>query len=78
MEQIQIYNTDSNSLKIVGLPDGMIQVKMYSLLGKKLLDETLESKENLAEIGLDSYAKGMYIVSLKSDQRVMSKKIILQ
>lgn len=74
---VKIYNTDSNTIKIIGLNDEEASFKLISVLGKEVLSRKLSSKE-VQEVVLPKLNTGIYIVQIKSQSEEISKKIILE
>lgn len=77
LKNINIYKTDNNILRIVGLTNGAASIKLFDVLGKEVFTENFEAKGK-NDFELLNLKKGMYIVSLKSEGKSVNKKIILE
>ncbi len=74
---VSMYTTDNTTLKIIGLQNGKSTVKMFTLLGEKVLQQAFESTGN-NNISLPKLAAGVYIVNVQNTHGTLTKKIILQ
>ena len=75
--KVKIYNTDFNTIKVIGLNDDEASFKLISVLGKEVLSTKLINKE-VQEVVLPKLNAGIYIVQIKSQSEEISKKIILE
>ena len=74
---MSIYITSSNNLRITGIQNGSTSVKLYSILGQQVLASTFEAN-GLNDINLpSSLRKGVYIVQVKNDKAMTTKKIAI-
>ena len=77
-ENIQIYNSGNNILNITGLPLGeSAKVTVYNALGKKVASYTIDT-EIKNSFKLDKVAKGVYLVNIKTNSIMASKKLFLK
>lgn len=76
LDNINIYTVNSTSLRIVGLSKGKINVKLYNLLGKQILNSSFNSS-GMDTFTLPKLTAGIYIVQLENDKTRINKKIIL-
>lgn len=53
-------------------------ISLYTLLGEKLIEEQLNSKNIKLPIDINNYPKGIYLVELRTDTHYQVKRIILQ
>tara|TARA_R110002126_G_scaffold291509_1_gene453284 strand:- start:13390 stop:17436 length:4047 start_codon:yes stop_codon:yes gene_type:complete len=74
LSNITIFTSD-DKLQFVNLPQGKKSVKMYSLLGKLILDDNLENKDF---ISTKNISKALYIVRLETEKGTINQKIILE
>ena len=74
---VNVFTTDLNTLKVLGLQEDGISISIHSVLGKKLFFKEFSSKGN-SEISLPNIPTGIYFVTLKSSQGTLSKKVILK
>ncbi|WP_445750080.1 T9SS type A sorting domain-containing protein [Polaribacter sp.] len=77
LDSINIYTINSSVLRIVGLTQEKINLKLYNLLGKQLLNTSFISK-GADTISLPKLTGGVYIVQLENEKGRLSKKIIIE
>ena len=76
---INIFKTSNEQLKIIGMEDqGDLNIIMYSVNGKELM-RTFLSQGLEHNIALPStLSTGVYIIKVKSNYGVQTKKIIIE
>ena len=77
LENVSIYKTNASTLKIVGLPNGIANIKLINVLGKQLMNTSFNSN-GAKEISLPNLAAGIYIVQLETQSGKLNKKIVLE
>jgi hypothetical protein len=77
LENTSIYATNNNTLRVVGLPSGTANVKVFTILGKQVMQSSFSST-GVHEISLPKLATGMYIVQLETATGKLNKKIVLE
>ena len=77
LQNTSIYAINKNTLKVVGLPSGNANVKMYNILGKQVMNTSFSST-GVKEISLPKLATGMYIIQLETAAGKLNKKIVLE
>ena len=77
LNNISIYLSDDNSLRIVGVQQGDTQVHIYSILGKQVVSTSFEGA-GVNDILLPNLSMGIYMVQLKTKNGKLNKKIIIQ
>ena len=75
LSTIYMYKSDISTLKIVGLPQGNTTVKLFNVLGKKIISTSFDT--NVKDISLPKLAKGIYIAEIQTEVGKLNKKIIL-
>ncbi len=79
---ISIYPNPNNGLfniTIDGIVNDDIQISLLDARGRLLLDKTIENAKTLNEvIDLREYPKGIFILKLLTNDKVISKKVIYQ
>ncbi|SDS45466.1 Por secretion system C-terminal sorting domain-containing protein [Polaribacter sp. KT25b] len=75
LSRIKIY-TSNKKVYFSGLPKGENVVEIYNLIGKKIIQKSIEKSEDY--ISIEKIVKGLYIVDLKTEKGTKSKKIIIQ
>ena len=71
---------DSSYITIEGLAtqSNNVNVSLYSVLGRKILDTTLNNNMNTQTISTVGMAAGIYIIELESGNDRLTKKLIIQ
>ena len=77
VENISIYKTDNSNLRIVGIPQGKSDIKIFTILGKEVLNSSFTST-GVQNITLPKVATGVYIVHLETETGTLNKKITLE
>ena len=77
LQNTSIYAINNNTLRVVGLPSGNANVKMYNILGKQVMNTSFSST-GVKEISLPRLATGMYIIQLETAAGKLNKKIVLE
>ncbi|AQS94908.1 hypothetical protein BXQ17_12820 [Polaribacter sp. BM10] len=76
LNDVLIYKKDASTLTITGLNSGDATIKLYSILGKEVLKNSLKSKD-IINIPLPKLSKGIYIIQLETLQGKLNKKIMI-
>lgn len=74
LSSISVYSFNKN-IHFSGLPEGTTKVALYDILGKLILRENINKNE--ATISINNLQTGIYIVNLKTETGILSKKIIV-
>lgn len=74
---ISIYPTNKSTLRIVGLQQGDIKIKLFNILGKQVLNSSFKTN-GVKDISLPNLATGVYIVQLETEAGNLNKKIVLE
>jgi hypothetical protein len=77
LENVSVYKVDNNKLRIVGLTQGDNSIKLFTLIGKQLVNLSFTSN-GVKDILLPKLNPGVYIIQLQSDLGKINKKIILE
>lgn len=77
LEGTSVYQLDKNSLRITGINSDNARIKIYSILGKQVLDYSFSSKGN-SDITLPNLNTGVYIVQVATEKGKINNKIILE
>jgi hypothetical protein len=77
LESVSIYKTDASTLKLVGLPNGIANIKLINVLGKQIMNTSFNAN-GAEEISLPNLAGGIYIVQLETESGKLNKKIVLE
>jgi hypothetical protein len=73
---VSIYSSDKK-IHLSGLPNGVSKITLYNVLGQVILTES--TTENTTSISVKNLSKGgIYIVKLKTEKGIMTKKISIQ
>ena len=74
---ISIYTSNRENLRIVGVQNGTTKVRLYNVLGKQLLNTSFVGN-GVNNIALPNFNRGAYIVQLETESGIVNKKIILE
>ena len=74
---VGIYAVNKNTLRISGINSSDASVKVYNILGRKVVDENFSSK-SVYDVSLPNLNTGVYIVQLSTEKGKISKKIVLE
>lgn len=77
LERVSMYKTNTSNLRVVGLQQGNLNVKIFNILGKQMVNSSFPAK-GVVDISLPKLATGVYIVQLNTDKGTITKKIILE
>jgi hypothetical protein len=73
-----MYTTSEENLRIIGVQSGPASVVIYDILGKQIINTSFEGTV-VNDIALpSSISEGVYIVRLKTNTGIISKKINLK
>ena len=72
-----LYKLDNATLRIAGLPKGNATIIIFNLLGKQVMNTSFTTN-GVQDIAIPKFAKGVYIVQLKTASGQLNKKIILE
>jgi hypothetical protein len=75
LSEIKIY-TANQKIYFSGLTQDEHLVKIYNLIGKKIVEKTIQKNEDY--ISAKNILKGVYIATIKTEKGTKSKKIIIQ
>ena len=73
---ISVYKSSGNNLRIVGVQSGMANIYLYNTIGKQVL-KTSFMGSGVNDIELPELSRGVYIVKLSTLNGVFNKKIII-
>jgi len=77
LANFNIYKTNNNTIRILGLGDKNMTFAMYSVLGKQILKTTLK-EQKVNEISLpDNIKTGLYLIELVNSEKRVTKKIMI-
>ena len=77
LENVSIYKTNNNTLRITGLQSDNASVKVFNMLGKQMMTKAFKTS-GVKDILLPRLAAGVYLVQLQSDKGRLNKKIIIE
>jgi hypothetical protein len=77
LENVCIYKTNNNTLRITGLQSENVSIKVFNMLGKQMMTKAFKTN-GVKDILLPRLASGMYLVQLQSEKGKLNKKIILE
>ena len=74
---ISIYTSSNDNLRIVGVQNGTATVRLYNILGKEMLKTSFEGN-GVNNIKVNDIPIGIYIVKLTTENGTLNRKIIIQ
>jgi hypothetical protein len=77
LESISVYKTTNENLRITGLLQGKATVKLFSIQGKLVLQNTFQTN-GVVDIALPNLTAGIYLVQLTTEKGNVVKKIIVE
>ena len=77
LNSVSIYKSNTATLRIVGLSQGKTSVKIYNVLGKKVMSSNFNAN-GVKEISLPKLSSGVYVVQLETETGKLNKKIVLE
>ena len=76
-ENISIYTTDKNNLRVVGIQNGNAKLTLFNLLGKEILKTNFIGK-SVNDVQLPNLKTGIYLVLLDTEKGKKTQKIIIE
>ncbi len=73
---INVYEFGNSTLKITGLENNKLELKIFSTLGQQIIDTSFKPND-IKEISLPQINTGIYIVQMITESGILSKKIKL-
>ena len=77
LQNISIYKINKNILRIVGLPNGNSSFRLFTLLGKELMNFSFESS-GVKDVLLPKLAVGVHFIQIQTKNGWVRKKVILE
>ena len=77
LENVSVYTTNASNLRVVGINQEKVNVKLFNMLGKQVFSKDFESN-GVSDLNISSLTKGFYIVQVNSEKGILNKKIILE
>ena len=74
---ISIYTSSNDNLRIAGVQNGTATVRLYNILGKEMLKTSFEGN-GVNNIKVNDIPIGIYIVKLTTENGTLNRKIIIQ
>ena len=77
LESVSIYKLDNSTIRVSGLSQGKVSMKLFNLLGKQAMNISFQSN-GVKDISLPKLATGIYIVKIETEAGQLNKKIIIE
>ena len=74
---ISIYTSSNDNLRIAGVQKGTATVRLYNILGKEVLNTSFVGS-GVNDIKVNDIPIGIYIVKLTTENGTLNRKIIIQ
>ena len=74
---VSIYKTSNDNLRIVGVQNGTASIQIYNILGKQMMRTSFEGM-GVNDISLPTLPIGVYIIKLATETGTINKKIIIK
>ena len=74
---ISIYTSSNDNLRIAGVQNGTATVRLYNILGREVF-KTSFAGSGINDIKVNAIPIGIYIVKLTTENGVLNRKIIIQ
>ncbi len=74
LSEVNVYKTDNDKLRVVGLPTGNATVRIYNILGKEIINNSFSST-GVKDISLPNLSSGIYIISIETETGKLVRKI---
>ena len=77
IDNISVYTSGENNLRVVGVQNGTTNVRMFNILGKQVLNTSFDGV-GTNDIALPNLRTGVYIVQLETATGKLNKKVIIE
>lgn len=77
LDNISMYTSSANNLRIVGVQNRNADVKIYNILGSQVLRSSFQGN-GVNDITLPNLKTGVYIIQLKTEAGKLNKKVIIE
>jgi hypothetical protein len=77
LENVSVYVSNNETLKIKGINERDTQLQLYSVLGKRVLNTRFIANENNS-IALPRLPTGLYLVKIENEEGVLNRKLIIE
>lgn len=74
---LSIYQTSSNNIRVVGLQNGTTNISLYNTIGQQVFNTSFEGN-SVNDINIPSIGTGIYIIKLDTTGKSVNKKIIIE
>jgi hypothetical protein len=77
LNNVSVYSVDANTLRVAGLSGGKANLKIFSILGKQVFENSFNAT-GVKDMQLPKLASGIYLVQLGTEKGTLNKKITLE
>ncbi len=74
---LSIYQTSSNNIRVVGLQNGTTNISLYNTIGQQVFNISFEGN-SVNDISIPNIDTGIYIIKLDTAGKSVNKKIIIE
>ncbi|MCG1034892.1 T9SS type A sorting domain-containing protein [Polaribacter sargassicola] len=78
LDNIKIFKKDNKTLSIINLSEEEVNVTIFNILGKQVLNISFNTNEKEKNIYLPELSKGVYLARIEVKGILLSKKFILE
>lgn len=76
-ENVSMYISSTNNLRIVGIQQGETKVSLYNILGKQIL-KTSFTANGVNDVTTPNLKAGIYVVQIENQKGALNRKIIIE
>ncbi len=73
-DKIDVYKVDNSTLRVIGLKNEKFSIKLYNILGKRLINKLIEANGK-KDISIPNLITGVYIARIETEDSILTKKI---
>lgn len=77
LDNVKVFFSKANTIRVVGISSGNVQMKVFSSLGKEIINTIFNSSE-LNEVQIPDLSTGVYIVQIENKFGKLNKRIIIK
>ena len=75
-DTVSVYLSERNNLRVVGIQEGDVTVRIYDIQGKQVFNDLFQGA-GVNDIAISNLRTGLYIVQLEAQTGTLTKKVII-